>query len=76
MITSDGERVKPSLAVTRHGDRARVTFLGGRPGTSPIRKQLEGTIVESFRDDRLTVDLDERTKSIHVSRIQRVVMLP
>jgi hypothetical protein len=42
VITVDGERLRPSVAATRHGERARVTYLSGRPGTSPVRKQLEG----------------------------------
>jgi hypothetical protein len=75
MITTDGERVRPSVAATRHGERARVTFLGGRPGTSPVRKQLVGTIAESLRDDRLTLEIDGRHKSIHLSRIQQVVVI-
>jgi hypothetical protein len=76
MITTDGERVKPSLAVTRLGERARVVFLHGRPSTSPIRSQLEGTIVESLADNRLTLEIDGRHKSIHLSRIQLVTVMP
>jgi hypothetical protein len=48
----------------------------GRPGTSPIRSQLEGAIVESLASNRLTLELDGRHKSIHLSRIQQIVVLP
>jgi hypothetical protein len=75
MITTDGERVKPSLAATRHGERARVTYLSGRPGTSPIRKQLEGVICESLNEGRLMLFAGDRHSSIHLTRIQQVVVL-
>jgi hypothetical protein len=75
MITTDGERVKPSIATTRHGERARVMFPHGRPGTSPIRSQLEGTIVESLAGNRLTLEIEGRHKSIHLSRIQQVTVI-
>jgi hypothetical protein len=76
MITTDGERVKPSLAATRHCERARVTYLHGRAGTRPLRTPVVGTIVESFAANRLTLELDGRSKSIHLSRVQQVTVLP
>jgi hypothetical protein len=75
MITTDGERMRPSLAVTRHGERARVTYLSGRPGSSPIRKQLEGVICASLNEGRLALVASDRHRSIHLTRIQQVVVL-
>lgn len=75
MRTADGETMRPSLAATRHGERARVTYLGGGPGTKPVRKQLEGTITESMTDGRLTLFDGDRHKSIHLTRVTQVLML-
>jgi hypothetical protein len=72
---TDGERMKPSLAATRHGQRVRVTYLSGQPGTSPLRKQLEGVICESPNEGRLTLLDGDRRRSIHQSRIQQAVVL-
>jgi hypothetical protein len=55
MITADGETLRPSVAATRLGEVARITYLGGRPGTVQTRKRIEGTICESLNESRLTV---------------------
>lgn len=75
MVTVDGERMRPSAAVARHGERARVTYLSGRPGASQIRKQLEGVICESLNEGRLALVAGDRHRSIHLTRIQQVVVL-
>jgi hypothetical protein len=74
MITTEGETLRPSVATTRHGERARVTYLGGRPGARPTRKQIEGVICDSLTESRLTIHAGDRHKSIHLTRVQRVVM--
>jgi hypothetical protein len=75
MISTDGERVKPNIAVSRHDERARVTYLHGRAGTRPVRTLVVGTIVESFAANRLTLELDGRSKSIHLSRVEQLIVL-
>jgi hypothetical protein len=76
MITAEGETLRPSLAATRHGERARVTYLGGEGSRSaPIRKQIEGIICESLTEGRLTIHDGGRHKSIHLTRVQKVVIL-
>ena len=77
MITTDGETetLCSSVAATRHGERARVSYLAGNPDTQLVRKQLEGTITESFTDGWLTLFDGQRHKSIHLTRVTQVVLL-
>jgi hypothetical protein len=75
MITADGETLRPSVAATRHGERAQVTYLGGRPGAAQMRKQIEGVICESLTERWITIHDGDRHKSIHLTRVQQVVLL-
>jgi hypothetical protein len=75
MITAEGETLRPRVAGTRHGERARVTYLGGVGSRSaPTRRQIEGVICQSLTEAQLTIHDGDRHKSIHLTRVQRVVM--
>jgi hypothetical protein len=76
MITEAGQPIDPRVAATRDGERAAVTFVHARPGTTPVVSLIEGTIVESVLPDHLTLDVGGRHKGIHLSRVQRVVVPP
>jgi hypothetical protein len=56
-----------------------VTATESTPGTRSCtavrgRRRWTGRD-ESFRDDRLTLEVDGRSKSIHLSRVQQMVVL-
>jgi hypothetical protein len=74
VIAEAGQPIDPHDAATRDGERAEVTFVHARPGTSPVVSLIEGTIVESVLPDHLTLDVGGRHKSIHLSRVQQVVV--
>jgi hypothetical protein len=77
VITEAGEPIDPRVAATRDGERAEVTFVHARPGTSPVVSLIEGTITESVLPDHLTLEVyGHHHKSIHLSRVQQVVVLP
>jgi hypothetical protein len=75
-MTEAGQPIDPRVAATRDGEHAAVTFVHARPGASPVVSLIEGTIAESVLPDHLTLDVGGRHKSIHLSRVQQVVVPP
>jgi hypothetical protein len=49
--------------------------MAGRIPSAPSRKQTEAVICESLTEARLTIHDGDRHKSIHLTRVQQVVIL-
>jgi hypothetical protein len=77
VTTEAGQSIDPRVAATRDGERAEVTFVHARPGAAPVVSLIEGIIVESVLPDHVTLEVyGNHHKSIHLSRVQQVVVLP
>lgn len=76
MITEVGQPLDPRVAADRDGECAVVTFVHARPGMFPVVSLIEGTIAQSVLPEHLTLDVDGHHKSIHLTRIQQVVVSP